>query len=720
MMPTMARRAALAVALSVSVSVTACGAEGDDATPPIDSSTTMSPGSTPTSLASTTTFLATTTTTTVPTVADGTRFLVHGPAGIGLWSVRSGLEVWIGDTPIAAAQPDGRGGVFYQAPFDAGTVEDPNTECEPIWHLSERGAEPGMVVEDRDGECVTLHAGATIDGHSHLIYTSPVPPLEDDEPGVDDVSFQDEVVLLDFTTGEDSAFTRYWTIDGGLHTIALSERRIALTLQGSSDQGVALFHDVAGNPEQPPFPPPAEPIGEGDCWAVALSPDGSRLAYAPIWTGCGDLPGHLRIIDLDTGDQLADVVLPDDGPFPGTAALAFDPTGSRVLVTLTDQSPWVVTVDRAAGAEAEIRVLHGAPDDARIVQKGHDEAECVMFMASDGERFCATGGGITFWPPTGAPPAAATYVATGPAGVHRVVDGEATLVSSRADAIGAHDDGAGGVVIHSGGEGGAARVEHWPTGATEPTELGTQAAVAFTTLVNGRPTAALTVHGDTGCDDHDEYNFVLVDLATGDSRVYRECIPLEAGEGPPRSMGGDLGVSVAFGGWPGEAAVWSRLVFRDLAGNELDLTPNPWRSPCDWCTLRPLLSPDGTRLAIAEYTPEPTDLGAVTWAEFDALSIEERWRRFDRSQDDGAELRLRVIDLRSGETLYRATRTDTSPWSDALLDFDGRHLVWRDQQTGAAVIIDATTGDETPVVWPGGSAPEPWKGSVRLALPSPS
>ncbi len=305
-----------------------------------------------------------------------------------------------------------------------------------------------------------------------------------------------------------------------------------------------------------------------------------------------------------------------------------------------------------------------------------------------------------------------SYLVAGPEGVFRVVDGERTQVTGRSDVEIALDDGAGGIVTYAF-VGDTATVEHLPSGATEPVVLATSGYPAFTAVVAGRPTLALTGGRSTGtCEENDATDFVLVDLLTGDSRVYQSCSPLESGERPPSSMGGDLAVSVSTTRlWWEEEPLSSGVVFRDTAGDEIDVATNPWSQRCRWCELQPRLSPDGNLLAIAEYTPSPTDLGANSWDDVAALPIDEQWSRWGQAATSAIRetgvLRLRVVDLDTGATVY--TQDQAMPLIAHLDDFDGRYVLWSTWETDEFHFIDTVTGDETAV---------DSGGAVRLMLPS--
>jgi hypothetical protein len=317
--------------------------------------------------------------------------------------------------------------------------------------------------------------------------------------------------------------------------------------------------------------------------------------------------------------------------------------------------------------------------------------------------------------------------------VFRVVNGEASPVIGRSDVSWAADDGMGGVIYYA--EPGL--VEHVPLGATTPVTIATNATPRFVTRIDGKPTLEITQIQQGECDDADSQHAALIDLATGQHRLYAPCIPLQSWGIHPQSIGGDLSMAVDGGGWPEEKPVWARLVFRRselpdsmtaltgwdeealrlLGELELDVPANPWSQPCPWCTLDARLSSDGTTLALAELVPSPANLGAADWAEVDALDLSEQWRRWEELRRT-ADIRLRVVDLDTGDSRYSALR----PGPGSLLDYDGRYLVYRFEGPGHhstfpldTHLIDTATGEEIPINW---GTPDPGqRGFISLDLP---
>lgn len=310
------------------------------------------------------------------------RYLVYGPEGFGLWSADTGLVPWFTETPVLAAFPS-IDGVFYQKyPDDAAS-----DGCLPIWHLDEPGGESRMILDSIDGVCARLRAAGTIDGVPHIVYTRTVRQLDEEFATIE------VVVLRNTRTNLETPLTEYGTFDGDLLSVSVSDTRIGVSLQGSSDQGALVFFRPDGEPAEPPFPLTADPIGVGDCWVVALSGDGSQLAYAPIWGRCATPPYELVVLDLEGGQELARVALPSDVPWPGAISVDFDGSGSRALVAPTDTRPWIISLDDSA-----VTVLDSVPAEVTTVRVTQDVDDCLSYGFSNGALYCAPEFGITFWP----------------------------------------------------------------------------------------------------------------------------------------------------------------------------------------------------------------------------------------------------------------------------------------------------------------------------------
>ncbi len=184
-----------------------------------------------------------------------------------------------------------------------------------------------------------------------------------------------------------------------------------------------------------------------------------------------------------------------------------------------------------------------------------------------------------------------------------------------------------------------------------------------------------------------------------------------------------MAVSVSYDGWPDEAPISYGIVFRDLAGDEVEMAANPWSQRCQWCTLQPRLSPDGRLLALRELTPDPVDLGADDWDDFAALPLDEQWRRWDQPWTSTV-LHFRVIDLETAQVLFEEDRVvdSGSRWNGALVDFDGRFLLWRDEYfdeeyvKGEMHITDTVTGEEV-TVRPDAGPTETNTYEIRFLLP---
>ncbi|MDF1597763.1 MAG: hypothetical protein P1T08_16910 [Acidimicrobiia bacterium] len=337
---------------------------------------------------------------------------------------------------------------------------------------------------------------------------------------------------------------------------------------------------------------------------------------------------------------------------------------------------------------------------------------------------------------TSIPPEAAAgpnYIVTGREGVFRVIAGAATLVLNQPDVMWAADDGMGGIVFYAR----PGVVEHLRADTGTSAVIAEDASPNYMALVGGQPAVEISHMTFDDCDDADSWHAMLIDLPTGEERMLIPCIPLESTGVHPLSIGGNLTVSVAGGGWPDEAPVSHRLILRSLdmpesitfvtewdldaerllEGLAVDLSSNPWPEPTPWCVLTPVLSPDGLALALSEFVPQPDDLDAADWAEFNALDITEQWSRWEAALRLG-NIRVRIIDLDTGEILFSTTR----PGWGQVVDFDGRYVVYETSQmddggeySRSVELIDSHTGDEIPINWAGN---EPASSTIRLFLPT--
>lgn len=297
----------------------------------------------------------------------------------------------------------------------------------------------------------------------------------------------------------------------------------------------------------------------------------------------------------------------------------------------------------------------------------------------------------------------------------------------------AADDGMGGIVFYAR----PGVVEHLRADIGTTAVIAEDASPNYMALVGGQPTVEISHMTFDDCDDADSSHAMLIDLPTGEERMLIPCIPLESIGVHPVSIGGNLAVSVAGGGWPDEVPVSHQLVFRSLDmpesitsvtdwdldaerlldGLAVDLPSNPWPESTPWCVLMPVLSPDGATLALSEFAPQPDDLGAADWAVFNALDITEQWSRWEAALRQG-DIRVRIIDLDTGEILFSTTR---SGWGQ-VVDFDGRYVVYETKlvdDTGdyprSVELIDTLTGDEIPINWAGN---DPESSTIRLFLPT--
>lgn len=185
----------------------------------------------------------------------------------------------------------------------------------------------------------------------------------------------------------------------------------------------------------------------------------------------------------------------------------------------------------------------------------------------------------------------------------------------------------------------------------------------------------------------------------------------------PRAGGG---LTVAVERTVEETTSWAvhheRLIFRDLAGNVVDVAHNPWPQPCeDHCRLDAMLSPDGELLAVYERVLHPENLGLTTWS--DPPPPGGSWAAVR------IPARMRVVSLVSGVEIWAMDIIESS-----LVDFDGDRLTVRceapgncSKSPGAYSLHAVPTGEHLPIKWVADDQPFGGSGvSVRLIAPQHS
>jgi hypothetical protein len=276
----------------------------------------------------------------------------------------------------------------------------------------------------------------------------------------------------------------------------------------------------------------------------------------------------------------------------------------------------------------------------------------------------------------------------------------------------AGDDGAGGVLVYAE-PGTTLRL----AAGGESSTIATNASPRFVTLFEGRPAVMVSQIGDPGCGA-DEQSSVLIDPITADRTAVAPCVPLGAIGEHPASTGESVALHV-MSTFDIEVIGVTWLEFRDLTtGAPIDLPANPWPDPCQACALGGRLSPDGNLLALTEFTPGPADLGVESWEAFSAMNPTSRWQAWEEARAMGWT-QIRVVDLSDGTTRWE----DGAGGPCSILDFDGRHLVWRFAGMGHHAtwpynthLVDVTTGESLEIHWPG--QPDGSEQQIALLLPS--
>ena len=166
--------------------------------------------------------------------------------------------------------------------------------------------------------------------------------------------------------------------DGMIHVRDLETGRITSTLEGHTDTVTSLrfaadsqtlfssSHDGSINSwraKQPPHPALATiDIDAGKVWAMAVSPDGSRIAV-------GGQRGFFKVLDLATGKQIAEL----HGNHPATVdCLEFSRDGQFIATGSWRSNEVIVwraddgAIQKSFKAEGHVRAVAFSPDGKKI------------------------------------------------------------------------------------------------------------------------------------------------------------------------------------------------------------------------------------------------------------------------------------------------------------------------------------------------------------------
>ncbi len=237
-------------------------------------------------------------------------------------------------------------------------------------------------------------------------------------------------------------------------------------------------------------------------------------------------------------------------------------------------------------------------------------------------------------------------------------DGEQQLVDRP---IGwAASDGAGGVLFTDWNPDRFGPTWWLPGGSREAVVVSEWDNPLFAAVVDGRP-AVVGAVPDTECPSDGGVHMVARTLVDGQTAL------MQCGVG-----GQDVGLEPdSFGGGTYVGVEWDavhssgrstdiRIVFRDAAGNVIDLPTNPYADDCSPCELTAALSPDGSRLAVV-HRPDAPPFRPDEY---------ESWR----ASTAAVEAELRLFDLATGELSFsRSLPAGARPVSGSW--FDGRFVV---------------------------------------------
>lgn len=378
----------LCLAPALAIVMSGCGGSGQRTAPrPIEATTvttvavldTAPPPSAPsTTLAVPPTTGAPAPTTTVGTAATPPRsglppLLVAHQDGVEILTGDVRRSVW--DGPVAAAFPDGQGGVLVGVDDAAGFRWDP--ELERYVMVPPEAA--GILRVDADGHVDTflpstpdglqrLMGVARVAGETNAIVWRTVagPPCCDGDPDAPQrefASIRTLLVLVDVVTGEETAYGIVAGYETDLTLASFGGDVVALTVhEYAGGMGPlwwaprsALEEVGAGTIASGAIPGLEEACDAGrcatagavapceeeeTCWNVmrtpGVAPDGSAVAYVEAFEGPGSAVNpEVVVVDLPSGVERWRVPLDVAGPGGNVWAAAVDFNGETALVSLT-------------------------------------------------------------------------------------------------------------------------------------------------------------------------------------------------------------------------------------------------------------------------------------------------------------------------------------------------------------------------------------------------
>lgn len=184
--------------------------------------------------------------------------------------------------------------------------------------------------------------------------------------------------------------------DGTIHIWDLATERMTSTLEGHTDTVTSLrftedsetlfssSHDGSINSwraKQPPHPALATiDIDAGKVWAMAISPDGSRIVV-------GGQRGFFRVLDLATGKQIAEL----QGSHPATVdCLEYSRDGQFIATGSWRNNEVIVwrahdgAMQTSFKAEGHVRAIAFSPDGKKITA-GCDDKLLFVWNTESGE-----------------------------------------------------------------------------------------------------------------------------------------------------------------------------------------------------------------------------------------------------------------------------------------------------------------------------------------------
>ena len=336
----MSQRVAVAATIVVLVLAGCSSSSEDTSTTTSDATTTQAVAapSTSTTLPDAPTMTSASTTTSAATDSDGVPapVLVADESGVVL--LDGEISKALLDEPASIAVDDLMGGLVFQGPRAQGGYGEPVDTV--VWWLPADAEAPQTLLVPTGDQRLRLVGVESIDGSPAVVY------IRSENPGDFD-NAKDTLRLYDFETGDVTEIRTVGGWESGTAGITFGEGIFASNWFGEAFSGFDFFDTdgndvtVAGDPygDAICFDGMLEPGSEdsgaitgGQCFDnIAISPDGSTLAYTTVTRDDEGIVRSLELVVVSTSDgsELHRLTLRTEEPF---SVASLDVRGDFALV----------------------------------------------------------------------------------------------------------------------------------------------------------------------------------------------------------------------------------------------------------------------------------------------------------------------------------------------------------------------------------------------------